>query len=153
MSSAQEQMTDWFRKSAELTEATLKATARVQMESLERWMEMMSGMRPAQNVGEQTESIMSQTVPAAQKTAREYMQGLDRAYRKGLDLMNECFESTTSGSPEGLQDCVQKAWGQAWTALQSSSQAMLQANTRAMNAWADLLGQSSRQISGIEKHE
>lgn len=137
MAATQEVMSDWFKKTAELTEAALQATARVQQEALDRWMETLVGMHPA---AAQSTEAASELLPAAQRSAREYMEALDEAYRNGMDVLRECFEGRKSSSPKGLQDCIMKAWKQSMHAVQQSSQKFMQANSRMLEAWSRMLG-------------
>ncbi len=43
--SSQQMMSDWFQKAAEMTEAAMMATARMQLATLDRFMESMTGAR------------------------------------------------------------------------------------------------------------
>lgn len=43
--SSQQLMSDWFQKAAEMTEAAMMATARMQLATLDRFMESMTGTR------------------------------------------------------------------------------------------------------------
>ncbi|HOA74674.1 MAG TPA: hypothetical protein PL151_05985 [Phycisphaerae bacterium] len=131
---SQEFVTDWFQKTAELTEATLRATAQMQMAGLEQWMDTMFGAR--QREWQKIPERMLERIPAAQRSAREYMQALEETYRQGLSLFDEWFKPEHNKNRGEIQEEARKNWKELMDRIRTSSQTFMQANAKAIDAWA-----------------
>ena len=107
------------------------------------WAEMMGGSNSIQDWQKRAQAMVVEAIPTAQKTAEEYVHAMDQAYRSGLDLLRKAFESGEFRSIEDLQVRIQSLWENTLGALRTNTQAFIQANTRAMESWAELVRKSA----------
>lgn len=131
--SSQEYMSDWFQRTAELTEAALRATAQMQLAGLDQFMETMLG---ASQEGKRGPEQVLKDIPAAQKSAREYMKTVEEIHRTGLRLMNEVIKHSKSKNAAEQHKRFRREWKELIDKLTASAQEFMKANTRAMDAWA-----------------
>jgi len=135
----QQMVTDWFHKAAETMDAALKTNAKFQEETMQWWAEMLGGSNSIQDWQKRAQTMASEAIPAAQKSAEEYMRAMDQTYRTGLDLLRKAFESGEFRSVEDLQGRIQSLWETTLGAMRTNTQAFIQANTKAMETWAELV--------------
>jgi hypothetical protein len=136
-------VSDWFHKAAEALDASLKTSSKFQEETMQWWAEMMGGSNSIQDWQKRAQAMAIEAIPTAQKSAEEYLRAMDQTYRTGLDLLRKAFESGEFRSVEDLQSKVQGLWENTLGALRTNTQAFIQANTKAMESWAELVRRSA----------
>jgi hypothetical protein len=136
-------VSDWFHKATEAMDSALKTTAKFQEETMQWWAEMLGGSNSIQDWQKRAQSMAMEAIPTAQKSAEEYLHAIDQTYRTGLELLRKAFESGEVHSIEDLQGRVQHLWENTLGALRTNTQAFIQANTKAMESWAELVRKGS----------
>jgi hypothetical protein len=141
--SSQEYMSDWFQKTAELTEAALRATAQMQLVGLDQFMESMLGAAGAAQEAQKIPERTLKQIPAAQKSAREYMKAVDEIHRNGLRLMNDIIKGGRSKNAADLHKRFRREWREMLQQLRSSSEEFMKASNQAMDAWAKVASKAA----------
>lgn len=139
-------VSDWFHKAAESMDAALRTNAKFQEETMQWWAEMMGGTNSIQDWQKRAQSLLMQAMPTAQRSAEEYMRAIDQTYRTGLELLRKAFESGEMGSIEDVQGRVQSLWETTLGAMRTNAQAFIQANSKAMETWAELVRKGSQNV-------
>jgi hypothetical protein len=128
---------DWFRNATQASLLAFKTAMSFQEQSLKWWSGMMDVMNAsaawqqlARNLGTEAFSLM-------QKNADFYTRLMD-AQRKGMELFQQTMPPT-GRSGQDIEAPVQQAWEKTFAAMQSTGEAFMQANARAMKCWTDLV--------------
>ena len=139
---------DWFQKASEAMDAAMKTSAKFQEESMQWWSEMLGSSNSMQDWQKRAQTIAMEAIPTAQKGAEEYMKAMDQTYRAAVEVMQRAFESGEFRSMEDMQGRVQALWESTLGAMRKNTQAFIQANTRAMETWAELVRKSANGRAG-----
>ena len=119
---------------------SLKASVKFQEDVARLWGGNFSAPTGgAQEWQRRSQSIWADFLPVAQKQADEYLKLFDGNYRAGVELAKKMAEATRSESLGDAQAKARQLLDQSIEALRNSSQAMTEANVRAMQSWAELI--------------
>ncbi|HOA73334.1 MAG TPA: hypothetical protein PL151_14090 [Phycisphaerae bacterium] len=139
--------TDWFQKAAEAVDAAVKTSMKFQEEAMQWWAEVMGGANSIQDWQKRAQAMAAEAIPTAQRGAEEYLRAMDQTYRTGVDVFKKAFQSGECRSVEDLQARMQSLWEAALGALRTNTQAFIQANTKAMETWADMVRKNASEQS------
>lgn len=137
----QQFLSDWFDKTAETTEAALATTAKYQEQSMKWWAEVLgSNAGTPQEWPKHMRQIASEVLPAARKSAEEYVQAMGELYEKEMEILRASIESSQQYAipPARIQDF----WENMFGALRTNAQNLIRANCSAMECWAELVRKS-----------
>lgn len=116
-----------------------KAGVKMQEEMSKWWTDMVSESSPIQDWQKRAQTIWTDAIPLAQKTAEEGMKVIDQNYRNSLDLLKKAFDTAQSDSLADAREKIQALWEASLGTLRTNAQAMVQANARAMETWSEFV--------------
>lgn len=127
------EMINWFEKAAELTEASMKAAAEVQLAALDQWMEAMTGAaNVARKQGEEGfQSIQSGQRFVAQAIERQPAQSRPAESRRDSSTETEQRDSEPKKARSNLRKAAHRAGGGSAGRARNSTKAGAKARTKA----------------------
>ncbi|HEY2587782.1 MAG TPA: hypothetical protein VGI81_18700 [Tepidisphaeraceae bacterium] len=115
----------------------LKSGAKFQEDVVRWWTGALGHTNPMQDWQKRSQAIMAEAVPAAQRSADEYLKLFDHGYRTSIDLFKRAVQSTPPKSLSEAQMKAQELFEESMAALRTSAQGMAEANLRAIESWAE----------------
>ncbi len=146
-------VSDWFHKATETLDAAMKSQVKFQEETMQWWAEMAGGSNSIQDWQKRAQTLAMEAIPTAQKSAEEYMRAVDQTYRTGLELLRKSFEGGEFHSLDDLQSRVPSLWETTLGALRTNTQAFIQANTKAIESWAELVRKSGVEAGKLAEQQ
>jgi len=134
----QPNMSELFDQAIETFDSALRTGVRIQEEATRWWTDMLRETDTLQDLQQRAQSMMMEALPTTQKNIDQYMKLLDKTYHTSVELLNKALHATQSDSLTEAQQRIQEFWEATFTALRTNAQAMVQVNTRTMEAWAEM---------------
>lgn len=134
----QPNMSELFDQAIETFDSALKTGVRIQEEATRWWTDMLRESDTLQELQHRAQSMMMEALPTTQKNVDQYIKLLDKTYHTSIELLNKALQATQSGSLTDAQQRIQEFWEATFTALRSNAQAIVQVNTRTMEAWSEM---------------
>lgn len=144
---------EFMDQASETIGAAVKAGARFQEDLASFWMTSLGQGDALQQWQAKSRALLSQAMPAVQQSADEWLRLWGRGYYSGIELMKKAFDSTRCQNVSECQGKMQELWDASMTTLKSTTQAMAQANVRAMESFANVLRQAGNGVEVEEKVE
>ena len=132
----EERVMGLFDQALETFEGALQTGIKMQNDVFKWWSEALDEGGAMAGWQERWQAVYGGAVPAVRRQAEEYVQLMDQTARSGLDLMKQAFEAAQAESISAAQAKTQQFWESALAATRSNTQAMVQANARAMEGWS-----------------
>lgn len=139
----QPNMSEMFNQAIETFDSALKIGVKIQEEATKWWTDMLQETDTLQEFRQRAQSMMMVALPTTQKSVDQYMKLLDTTYHSSMELINKAFQATQSDSLTDAQARIQEFWQATFTAMRTNAQAIVQVNTRAMEAWAEMARHNS----------
>ena len=102
-------------------------------------MEMLNDMGSPNDWQKKVQDSMREAIPTAQKNVEEALQVMNQNTRTSLELLQKAVDTSKSESLTDAQAKATEIWTDMLTALRTNTQAMLQANSRMMESWSDVM--------------
>lgn len=115
----------------------LKSGAKLQEDVIRWWAGALGPANPVQDWQRRSQSLFAEAVPAAQRSADEYLKLFDQNYRTGINLLKRAVQPPPT-SVSDAQAKAQELFEASMAALRNSAQGMAEANLRAIESWAEL---------------
>jgi hypothetical protein len=141
----QPNMSELFDQAIETFDSALRTGVRIQEEATRWWTDMLRETDTLQELQHRAQTMMMDALPTTQRNVDQYMKLLDKTYHTSLELLNKALQTTQSGSLTEAQQRIQEFWEATFTALRTNAQAMVQVNTRTMEAWAEMTRRDTSQ--------
>lgn len=135
---AQPNMSELFDQAIETFDSALRTGVRIQEEATRWWTDMLRETDSLQELQHRAQSMMMDALPTTQRNVDQYLKLLDKTYHTSLELLNKAFQTTQSDSITEAQQRLQEFWEATFAALRTNAQAMVQVNTRTMEAWSEM---------------
>jgi L-rhamnose mutarotase len=132
---------DWLRNTAETTRVALSAAMKLHEQSLRWWSEMMDVMNASMAWQKSARAVADEALNVLRKNADFYAMFMD-SQRRGMELLTKGM-GTGERSLEQAEAPVRQTWENTFAVMQSTGEAFMQANARAMKCWADLVQQGA----------
>jgi len=126
-----------FAQAVDTFDAALKNGAKVQQEVINWWSEL-AGQSNANDFRDRVQHLAAEAMPLAQKSLEEQFKLFDESYKSCLDLLKQGFEATQAESVSDLQAKTLALWETSLKTLRNNTEALVQANRKAMSSFADL---------------
>jgi hypothetical protein len=139
-----------FGQSMRMFETAMRTGAKVQEESARWFSGMVSNMASPQGWQKRTEEVINETISITQKNVEEALRVMNQNARTGIELLQKAFEARQADSPTDAQTKSRELWETALGALRANTEAVLQANSRWAESWAEV----TRRLAGeTENHQ
>jgi hypothetical protein len=135
---AETRMTNLFDQAVQTFGDALKAGVKMQ-EEITRWWSDVMEQGPAQEWQKRSRAIVSETIPAAQKNAEEWMRVFEQNYRRSMDLFKKAMDTDQPTGVAELQSKTQELWEASMEVIKDNAQAAAQANVKMMETFAEIL--------------
>jgi hypothetical protein len=131
-------MTDLCSQALDTFESAMKSGIKAQEEMADWWSQAMGKSMSPEEMQKKFQEMGEEAIPMAKKNAEAYLKVMDQGCKDSIALLRQAFESGQSESVTDLQHKTQELWEQSLAAVRHNTEAMIQANTRAMEAWSKL---------------
>jgi len=129
---------DVFAQAADTFDAVLKSGAKMQQEMID-WWSKLADQTDANDLGDRAQKFAAEAGPMTQKHLEDQLKALDQSCQNALDLLKQSFETTQADSVSDLQQRTHDLWETSLKTMRNNTEAIVQANARAMNSFADLV--------------
>jgi len=136
---AASQTNELFDQAIETFEVAVKTGAKVQEETAQWFVDLMGGLSSPQEWQKKAEAVAKQVIPATQKNLDEALKAMNENARESLDLLKKAFEAGQSESVSEAQAKMYQVWESALASTRANTQAVVQANARVIESYAELL--------------
>ena len=119
----------------------VKAGVKVQEEIGKWWsdaLDQAGGATPVDAWQKKSKAVLSEAIPAAQKNAEEALKLVEQNYKKSLAMLKKAWDADPSDAT-AVRAKALELWEASLELVRDNTQAMAQANLKAMEAWAGLL--------------
>lgn len=127
-----------FGQTMETFEAAMKTGAKIQEESMNRFTELLGELGSPQNWQKRTQEAVEEGVNLTRKNFDEWLRLMNENVKMSLELLQKAAEARPSDTPVETEARKNELWEASLRALRVNTQAVLQANSRMMEALADL---------------
>jgi hypothetical protein len=127
-----------FDQAIEMYEASLKAGVKAQEDAAKFMTDAVDGMTKPVDFQAETEKFLSQVLPTAQKNFDEAVKLMNKNAEVCLDLMKKSFEVGQCKNVDEAQAKTRELWEASLKASKANTQAMIDANAKLLQSWADL---------------
>lgn len=127
-----------MEQAIETYEAALKSGVKVQEEFAKWCADLLTGMGPPQEWQKKMREATLDALPLAQKNVQEAVQMMNQNAETSMKLLKSAFEAAQSQSAQETQAKTTELWEASLAALRKNTQAVIQANAKAVESWADL---------------
>jgi hypothetical protein len=134
-------LTGFFDQAAKSFGEALQAGVKAQEQVVGFWSDALN-KTSAGDYQEKARAAFAGTVPAAQKSAEEYLKLVDANYRKSLEALKKACETTCGYTPAEFQAKARALFEAAVDLVKDNTQALTQTNQRVFEAWAEVLRQN-----------
>lgn len=135
----QKMMADLFEQAAETCNSAFRTGIRMQEEVARWWTGLLGDSSPIQDLQKRAQSMMTDAMPLVQKTAEEGLWMMDQNYRNSLDLFKKIFDTAQAQSASEAREKFQAFWEASLGTMRTNTQAVVQANARALETWSEFL--------------
>lgn len=116
-------------------EQALRSGLKYQEEAGRCWTRMFSQAASPQDFQKQLNLISSDLIPAARKSMEDCLEMLDQNGRTGVELMKKGLDAAQSLNHEEKTAKATEFWEGSVKSFKANTQAMIDINTKAMDAW------------------
>ncbi|MEN6495425.1 MAG: hypothetical protein ABFD16_14185 [Thermoguttaceae bacterium] len=127
-----------FGQAIETFEAAMRTGVKMQEEYTRWFTGMLSDVGSPQEWQSKSQAIISDSIQMAQKNFDESVRMMNQNTKTGLELMQRAFEARQAGSTSDAQAKTREIWETALGALRNNTEAVVQANSRMLETWAEL---------------
>jgi polyhydroxyalkanoate synthesis regulator protein len=127
-----------FDQAMEMFETALQTGVKIQEESTRRLTEMMTRFGPPQEWQKKTQSMFNEALQTTQKNVEEAIRVMNESAKRNVDLLQKAFEAGQAENTGEAQAKARDVWEATMGAVRANAQAIVQANTRVLESWAEL---------------
>lgn len=122
----------------EMFDKASQTAVQMQQEWAKRWTQAMSQFGSPQQWPDTIQSIFHDGIEATKKNVEEAVRVADESAKRNLDLLQKALDLGRAGSTSEAQAKARGVWTSAMGAMQANAEAIVQANTRVFESWAEL---------------
>jgi polyhydroxyalkanoate synthesis regulator protein len=125
----------------------MKAGVRMQEDVAKWWADALEAGGPIQDWQKRSRAVFTETVPAAQKNAEEWLKLVEQNYRRSMELLRKAMQQAqnvygangASDVAEEARERTQELWRSSIELVQENVSAMAQANAKMLELWSGML--------------
>lgn len=141
---------DLFEQASKNYEQILKSGMKLQQESTQWWANAMSEAGSPE-MQKKLKAVADDLIPQTQKNIDEWLKTVEQNSRTGIDLLKKAMAVTQSASLQEAQTKVFGLWEASLNSMCETTQAVTQANTKAMESWMDFVRKNGGQVAASAK--
>ncbi len=134
--------TEVLDQAVDTFDAALKSGVRIQEDLAQWWAESLGDAGSVQEWQKKIQELAGEAIPMTQKNTEEALKAIDQGCKDSLELVRKAFEATKTESVADAQAKMQELWEASLKTMRTNAEALVQANTTAMSAWADFARKS-----------
>jgi hypothetical protein len=115
----------------------LKAGVKAQEEIAKWWTSALDQRGSVQDWQQRSREIIQEIIPAAQKSAEEWLKLVEKNSTKSIALLKRAVE--TDADAEEIQAKTQELWKASLDLVRENTEAIAQNNVKLMEVWSKLL--------------
>ena len=127
-----------FDQAVEMYEASLKAGVKAQRDAAKFMSEAVEDIYKPVDFEAQSRKFMDEVMPTAQKNFDEVVKLMNKNANACVDLMRRAFDAGECKTAEDAQAKARALWEDSVKAMQANAEAMVDANAKMLQSWADL---------------
>jgi len=127
-----------FEQAMEMFEVAMQTGLKIQEESTRRLSEMLARFGPAKEWQKKTQAMFNDAIQTTQTNVEEAMRVLNESAKRNLDVWQKTLDAGQADAASDGPAKVRDVWETAVGAVQANAQAIVQANTRILESWAEL---------------
>src|SRR4051812_41967556 len=124
--------TELFDQAIRSYEQALRTGVRLQEDTARWWGNFMNQSAWPQELQRQMSSVMSQTIPTAQRNMEESLRLIDQTSKTGLNLLKRTMDGARGNPASEAQSQVQELWQSSMNVMQSNMQSITQSHAKVM---------------------
>jgi len=132
-------MTDLFHQAVETYNDAVKTSVKAQEEIAEWWQDRLGELGSIEDWQDRMQGFAKEVTPLAQQNADECIKLIQQNTQNSLALLRQAFEASRGESVADVQKKTQEIWEASLSAVRQNTEAMVQANAKAMSAWTEML--------------
>lgn len=136
---AEMNFTGIFDQASQTFGEAFKAGVKMQEDITDWWVQALDQAGPVQEWQKKSRAIVNEAIPAAQKNAEEWLKVLEENYTRSMELLKKAFNANGAADPADLQGRLRDLWEASLGVLKDNAQALVQANVKMMDLWADVM--------------
>ena len=117
---------------------TLKAGVKTQEDLARWWTDAFDQALPRNDWQKKANTLVGEAIPAAQRSAEEWVKLLEANYRRSTLLLKKAFEVEPSQTPD-LRAKTEEFWRESIELVKENAQAVAQANLKLIELWSGVL--------------
>ncbi len=111
---------------------------KMQEELATQWMEFCRNTTGTETMPQTFKDFFENTAPLAQQSADQAWKLIEQSTKRSMDLMTKAFDAGRCVNPADAQGKLERLWEESLSVLRENAQAMVQANARLMESWAEV---------------
>lgn len=139
-----------FSQAIETFETAIRTGVKMQEEYARWFTHMLGDVGSPQQWQSKGQTIIGESMQMAQKNFDEAIRMMNENTRTGLELMQRAFEARQVSSTSDAQARTREIWETALGALRNNTEAVVQANSRMLETWAELAKKLRNSAMGKE---
>ena len=139
-----------FDEAVETFNEAVKAGVKVQDEIGKWWSDALEQAGAAEQWQKTSKAVFAEAIPAAQKSAQEWLKLVDQNYKRSLGLFKKAWDAQPA-DPVALRDKSQQLWQESLELVRDNAQAVAQANMKLMELWGRVLQNGAASENGKSK--
>lgn len=138
MSTLQNDVSHLFEESLKSFDTAVKTGVKMQQDLTKVWADALAKVDPTGGIDARTQAVLDEAFPTAQKSVEECLKLIDKATQTSMDLMKKAISGGAVQSIPEMKARTQEVWEASLAALRTNAQAMVDANSRVLDAWMQL---------------
>ncbi len=138
-------VSDLFNQAVSTYVAALETGSKAQEEVADWWSKTLKEAGTVEDLQKRMQAFATGSMPLAQKNAEECIEVMQKNMQASLDLLKQAFESGQAESVAEVQSKTRDLWEASLKAMRENTEAVVKANARAMEGWAELMNQGNGQ--------
>lgn len=124
-----------FEEALKSFDTAVKTGVKMQQDLTRVWADALAKVDPTAGLDARTQAALHEAFPATQKSIEECLKLIDKATQSSLELMKKAISGGAVQSLPDMKARTQEIWEASLTALRNQAQAMVDANSRVLDAW------------------
>jgi hypothetical protein len=131
--------TELFDQAIRSYEQALRTGVRLQEDTAKWWSNFLHQTAWTQDWQRQMSTVVSQTIPTAQRSMEESLRLIDQSSKTGLNFLKRAVDAPRTNAASDMQSQVQDIWQSSMNVLQTNMQAITDSQAKVMESWTDFV--------------
>lgn len=131
--------TELFDQAVKSYEQALRTGVRLQEDTARWWTNFFHQTAWTQDFQRQMSSVVSQSIPTAQRSMEESLRLIDQSSKTGLNFLKRAVDAPRTNAASDMQGQVQDIWQSSLNVFQSNMQALTESQAKVMESWTEFV--------------